>query len=442
MKNNFLFQSVIITCFFFKVCFSQEVFFDASNIKIMEEGNIINSFGGKAIIPEDKVEVEGDESIYDKKKLILTIIKNVKFTDQKENIYIEGEKIIYNRMNNIIYSIGDTFVKVDNKYEINSSNLYYDRNLMEIYSEEDTHIKDDLKNVYNFEKGFKLENLKETLTSKKANVIDNQNNYYYFENVKIDLKNKEIAGKEITVEFVDSLFDNEENDPKLRGRSIISNDKFTKIYKSVFSTCNTEKNKCRGWELHSKEFNHDKAKQIFEYKNSWLKMFGKKVMYFPYFNHPDPTVRRKSGFLTPEYSSSDNLGRWIKTPYFKVLSHDKDMTFSPKLYRQNDFILQTEYRQIFENSFLISDFSYNQDGGSTNANLFTNLSGKIDEDTSYEIQFQNVTNDDFLKKHSMHYSSPLIKSESVLVSKLGYEKIKRQSESENSEITSIEHNTP
>ena len=44
-------------------------------------------------------------------------------------------------------------------------------------------------------------------------------------------------------------------------------------------------------------------KKIFEYKNSWLKIFDYKVFYLPYFNHPDPTVKRKSGFLTPSYSS-------------------------------------------------------------------------------------------------------------------------------------------
>ena len=46
-----------------------------------------------------------------------------------------------------------------------------------------------------------------------------------------------------------------------------------------------------------------KKKKIFEYKNSWLKIFDYKVFYLPYFNHPDPTVKRKSGFLTPSYSS-------------------------------------------------------------------------------------------------------------------------------------------
>ena len=121
-----------------------------------------------------------------------------------------------------------------------------------------------------------------------------------------------------------------------------------KVYKAVFSTCNIENKKCRGWELNTDEFNHDKKKKIFEYKNSWLKIFDYKVFYLPYFNHPDPSVKRKSGFLTPSYSSSESLGTSINIPYFKVLGVDKDITFNPRYYADKSFLLQNEYRQALK----------------------------------------------------------------------------------------------
>ena len=89
-----------------------------------------------------------------------------------------------------------------------------------------------------------------------------------------------MAGKEVKVNFVDDYFGNENNDPILKGKSVISNDEKTTIHKAVFSTCNIENRKCRGWELQSEEFRHDKIDKIFEYKNSWLKMFNKKVFFF------------------------------------------------------------------------------------------------------------------------------------------------------------------
>ena len=89
------------------------------------------------------------------------------------------------------------------------------------------------------------------------------------------------------VDFEDSFFGNKNNDPALKGSSIISNDKNTKIFKTVFSTCNAENKSCRGWELQSELFTHNKLEKLFEYKKSWLKVFDKKLFYLPYFNHPD-----------------------------------------------------------------------------------------------------------------------------------------------------------
>ena len=89
--------------------------------------------------------------------------------------------------------------------------------------------------------------------------------------------------KKLKVEFEKSYFGNKNNDPILKGRSSYSNDEELKVYKAVFSTCNIENKKCRGWELNTDEFNHDKKKKIFEYKNSWLKIFDYKVFLFTLF---------------------------------------------------------------------------------------------------------------------------------------------------------------
>ena len=58
---------------------SNEIKFDSNNIKILENGNIITALNVKAFIPEEKIEIEGDKSIYNKTLSELTVEKNVKF---------------------------------------------------------------------------------------------------------------------------------------------------------------------------------------------------------------------------------------------------------------------------------------------------------------------------------------------------------------------------
>ena len=415
----FLFFQLI---FFNTMVLSDEVDIISDNIKILENGNIIQSIQTNAIIKKKGLNIKGDYSVYNKETDIIKFEKNVLFNDRTKNITVETESAEYNQKLDILETIGITNIKVENKYEIISSNMVYNRRSQQIYSKRETTVKDISGNIYNSEDSFQFDLIKEIITTKKANVIDVDNNIYIFENAKINLVSKEILGKELKIDFVDNYFGVPNNDPILKGRSAISNDKQTKIFKTVFSTCNTTNKKCPGWEIETEEFTHDKVNKVFSYKNSWLKIFDKEIFYFPYFSHPDPSVKRKSGFLVPYYGSSNNFGSWVNIPYFKTLGKDKDTTLNPRIYADDKFILQAEYRQSLEKSNFLSDFSYNNDGKNSNSHLFANLDGKIDAKSKYSIQYQSVTNDKYLKIHNLSTSSPLIKNESVLTSKINYSK--------------------
>ena len=397
-------KNYIFTIFLFVICIitqtnASTVFFDSKNIKVKEEGNLIYASKGVLKIPEEDILIEGDKSIYNKLISELTIIGNVRFFDNLNQIFIESEKAIYNQLDNTIHTKGKTFFNIEKKYQIDSRDVLYNRNTMIVSSQLDTSVYDNKNNIYNFKEGFVFNTIKEVISSKTTNIIDSENNSYLFDKAKINLKTRELAGVEVKVDFINNFFGNENNDPILKGKSATSNDDKTIIQKAVFSTCNTANKNCRGWELQSEEFRHNKTDKLFEYKNSWLKVFDQRIFFMPYFSHPDPSVKRKSGFLTPVYSSSDNLGRAVNIPYFYVLSDSKDMTFNPRIYSDNDFILQSEYRQAFKNSKLIADFSFNQDENNTNTHAFIDLNGQINNKTSYNLQLQNVTNDNYLKVH-------------------------------------------
>ncbi len=414
MNFKILFYIFFIFVLFEKSTFSNEININSSNIKVLEEGNIISALNVKADIPSKKIEIEGDKSIYDKKNNQLTIINNVKFFDNLKNIYLEGKKVIYNQSTDLIQTFGETFIRIEDKYYIYSKDLFYNRKLQKIFTDKETIIKDKKQNVFNLENNFVFDINNEIISSDKTNIIDNSNNEYEFEKAKIDLKNNAIAGKELKINFLDSYFGNPNNDPILKGRGATSDENKTIIYKAAFTTCNTENKKCPGWELQSEEFVHDKKNKVFEYKNSWLKVLDKKIVYFPFFSHPDPSVDRKSGFLTPVYGSSNNFGSWINIPYFKVINEEKDLTFNPRIYADDKIILQSEYRQAFENSNLISDFSYNHDGKNTNTHLFAKMNGSLSPKTKYDFKYQDVTNDNYLKIHSLSNSSSIIENESLL----------------------------
>ena len=438
MKIKFILFLFFKFIFFNSILLSDEVEIVSDNIKILDNGKVIESIQTNVIIKSKGLHIKGDYSVYNKETEIVKFEKNVSFSDRTKNIKVETENAKYNQKLDILETVGITNIKIDNKYEIISSNMFYNRRLQQIYSIRETTIKDINGNIYNLEKSFQFDLNNEIVTTEKTNIIDTDNNIYIFENAKINLVSKEILGKELKIDFVDNYFGNPNNDPILKGRSAISNDEQTKIFKTVFSTCNTKNKKCPGWEIETEEFTHDKINKVFNYKNSWLKIFDQEIFYFPYFSHPDPSVKRKSGFLVPYYGSSNNFGSWVNIPYFKTLGKDKDLTFNPRIYADDKFIMQAEFRQSLEKSMLISDFSYNNDGKNSNSHFFGSLSGKINESSNYNINYQSVTNDNYLKIHNLSNSSQLINDESVLTSKLTYSKTIDKNTTFNSDFIAYE----
>ena len=122
--------------------------------------------------------------------------------------------------------------------------------------------------------------------------------------------------------------------------------------------------------MQSEKITHNKNKKIIEYKNAWLKLYDRPVFYFPKFFHPDPTVKRQSGFLIPSIVTPSISGNSINIPYFNALSENKDFTITPRIYFNNDILLQNEYRQVNKNFDHITDFSLKRLDEGTKSHFF------------------------------------------------------------------------
>ena len=102
------------------------------------------------------------------------------------------------------------------------------------------------------------------------------------------------------------------------------------------------------WQLTAKRIDHDQQDKEIRYRDAFLEIFGFPVFYVPYLVHPDPTVKRKSGFLAPDFGTGGNVGGFVRTPYFIVLDKDKDATVAPIYTFNEGLVLSGDYRQRFD----------------------------------------------------------------------------------------------
>ena len=104
--------------------------------------------------------------------------------------------------------------------------------------------------------------------------------------------------------------------------------------KGVYSPCETcaeDPSKPPLWNVKADRITFDQAAHTVEYEDAWIEISGVPVLYTPYLEHPDATIKRKNGFLAPTIINNRVLGAGVRLPYFYVIDDHQDLTLSPLL---------------------------------------------------------------------------------------------------------------
>ena len=450
---------------------SENFNFDVTEVEILENGNKYKGKKRGTITTDDGIIIDADQFEYDKKLNILNAFGNVKVNDKINNYVIFSEKIIYdknkeiifttdkskginyndnteitakdfefNKIKNIliakdnvvvkndvknysinsnyatylineekIYTKGKTSALIDSKYKIDSSDVVFLKIPMKLISDKNTTITDNF-NLYNLKKFTYFINSEELRGDNiivKSNFKSSKSDKFYFSSANINLNTQNFIAKDTKIRLHKSIFDDPKNDPRLYGVSSNKDGNITTVKKGLFTPCKENEN-CPPWSIKASKIEHNQNTKQLIYDNAILKLYDFPILYTPKFYHPDPTVRRLSGFLRPQFNSSDDLGDSIHLPYFHIISSTKDMTFRPTFFESEIKMLQSEYRQQNKNSTFITDFglttgykpSYANNKKSMThlfANFFTDLKLKNYNDSDLFISIGKVSNDTYLK---------------------------------------------
>ena len=377
---------------------------------------ILTNGKSKAVYNNNKI-ITSTNFKFERDKNILNASNNVKIHDKVQDYIIYTEDITYYKNFEKIITKGKTNSIFQSKYEIESEDIIYLIKENKLSSPKKTRIKDSNSNIYSLTK-FNYQTNNEILKGEEILIITNYNtpksDRYFFANGFVDLKNQKFLGKDTDIRIHKSVFDNSDNDPRLKGVSAKTESNITTINKGVFTSCKiTGKDKCPPWSITANKIEHNKDKKQLSYENALLKLYDFPVFYFPKFFHPDPTVERQTGFLKPELNNSNTLGSSITLPYFKVISDNKDYTFTPTWTDDGILIAQTEYRQANKNSNFIADIGFVNNYNSPTTKKTKNLShffSRYDLDLRLEsynssnlsLSMEKVSNDTYLKIFNNH----------------------------------------
>ena len=131
MKNN-LKMILLISLFIFlntKIFSDEQFYYEASEIEILEKGNIIKATNNVEIILNNNINITADKFLYNKKKGLLELISNIKIIDKKNDLIIKTNKVYFLENENKFYSNSDAYFNFSkmfynwHRYTSNKNNL-------------------------------------------------------------------------------------------------------------------------------------------------------------------------------------------------------------------------------------------------------------------------------------------------------------------------------
>ncbi len=320
---------------------------------LQKEKNNDPHLPSKALSP---ILLSADEIDYDQEAETVTATGNVQIA-QNERI-LRAQKIIYNRKTGMMTAMGNVCLKEPEKGRIALNPASPNSN--EFFSHQNSVLQGLMQNSALISNPLNLPTLSKQLpdTVAKEEEALTVPNYNLSFAPYAEFSNKFQDGfiNEAKMLMADNARLSAHSAKRVGGQKII----FRQAVYSPCKVCQLDPAKKPLWQLKADKVIHDKIDKIIIYHHARLEMGGVPVFYMPYFRHPDPTVKRKTGFLMPAYGSFSDLGTIISTPFYYAIAPNRDLTLVPIITTKQGPVMVAEYRHRFRDGDMTSNASYTQ----------------------------------------------------------------------------------
>ncbi|MBR0973812.1 LPS-assembly protein LptD [Bradyrhizobium japonicum] len=165
--------------------------------------------------------------------------------------------------------------------------------------------------------------------------------------------------------FVDSLrVDTADQTRMAASRADRSSGNYTVFENGVYTACapcKDDPKKPPLWQVKGARIIHDQQEKMLYFETAQIEFFGVPLAYMPYFSTPDPTVKRKTGFLMPGFTSYTPFGYGVEIPFYWAIAPDMDATFNPRITSKQGVLFQAEFRQrLMDGAYQIRVYGIDQ----------------------------------------------------------------------------------
>jgi LPS-assembly protein len=185
------------------------------------------------------------------------------------------------------------------------------------------------------------------VASGDVEVVDRDGNRIHTDEIDVTDDFRDAFVRTLRVETPDKIYFAADSAERERGEVTTFN---YGVY-TACEPCREKPDKAPAWRVKAQKIVWNGTEKTVSFRHARFELFGLPIAYLPYFTIPDPTVKQKSGFLTPSIRRSSELGYGVRVPYYWAVSPTADVTFKPMWYSKQGFLGEAEWRQQFDNGY-------------------------------------------------------------------------------------------
>ncbi len=305
---------------------------------------------------------------------LLLTVSSYSQENKKDDIEFSSDSLEVDEKKNLMVAKGNVVIKSQNE-TIKADKVLYDKNL------------------------------DKAIATGNISIIDNNDVIYETSEITLTNQFKDIFALTLYAQFKDESKIKALKFIKTKEQSIFFNGEYTPC------DCDFKNNEKPIWQLSSSKITHNVYKKTLYFKNVVLKIFDFPIFYLPYLSHPDPTVKRKSGFLTPTWSSSSRNGFQSSIPYYFAPEDESwDSTFTNYYKGKHGYINQLNTRKKFNSGYLETNIFQGQvdTNNENNDNVFAgNLEfySKLESNWYINAAGKYADQDTFMRRYNFDTSS-------------------------------------
>mgnify|MGYP003288406643 CR=1 FL=1 len=219
----------------------------------------------------------------------------------------------------------------------------------------------------------------------------------------INQKSEGVAGNEVKIWLGDHVYVESDN--------IVREGDITTARHAMFTACDDCDSFGNAWQISTYKIVHNNDSRTLYFYSPVLRAYDIPVLWWPYFEMPDPSVKYKTGFLMPDLASTNKMGTQINIPFYVSISDTHDLTLTTSILTRENPLFQIQHRLNASHSEYRTQGSFTRNrAGENRWHIFNDDVIELGEYARATIFLERTSDKTYLQKYGFYQDQPYLDS--------------------------------